>query len=105
MILCSDPASSSHQFLRAIHRDNSSRSWISVEFMGPQQPNGETWPKGEMALSTGCWFHIHINYDRLLIQHLGWYCLNSSSLNTFENCWYSVGTITLLGFFFFNLYN
>src|SRR6266702_6211000 len=22
-----------------------------------------------MALSTGCWFHIHINYDRLLIQH------------------------------------
>src|SRR6266702_79980 len=21
-----------------------------------------------MALSTGCWFHTHINYDRLLIQ-------------------------------------
>ena len=23
-----------------------------------------------MTLSTGCWFHIHINYNRLLIQQL-----------------------------------
>ncbi len=23
-----------------------------------------------MALSTGCWLHTHINYDRLLIQHI-----------------------------------